>query len=60
MVYSQILNFYIYRALLNAKANIPESRKVELKKVLEDFYGTSDFSPEILKQAAEMEYRYVL
>jgi hypothetical protein len=29
-----------------------------LKKVLEDFYGTSDFSPEILQQAAEIEYRY--
>lgn len=45
------------RALLNPKANIPEFRKTELKKVLEDFYGTSDFSPEILQQAAEIEYR---
>jgi predicted nucleic acid-binding protein len=48
----------ICRALLNPKANIPESRKTALKKVLEDFYGTSDFSPEILQQAAEIEYRY--
>lgn len=45
------------RALLNAKANIPDSRKNELRKILEDFYGTTDFSPEILKQAAELEYR---
>ncbi|XP_052101833.1 exonuclease 3'-5' domain-containing protein 2-like isoform X1 [Mytilus californianus] len=45
------------RALLNPKAKIPESRKMELKKTLEDFYGILDFSPEILAQAAEIEYR---
>lgn len=45
---------------MNPKAKIPELRKTELKKTLEDFYGITDFSPEILTQAAEIEYRYVL
>lgn len=42
---------------MNPKAKIPESRKAELKKILEEFYGVTDFSPEILEQAAQLEYR---